>query len=252
MGNIERAFEDVTKVIFGTGLSNLHDYKTWIVQDIEAGVETVKSAVSDKEIPIADVTFFRLMKKNIVDLDESLELGKKALDEEQLDSLNIKNASALLAGIKKTTPQIVYGKNIDSYKCACYGPTQDCYQNAFSWFCKAAAYCFMPRTSEYVFGCSNIIDGNFCIKCYNSAKLARCFEVGDSNNCNDCYFCHNCENLSDCMFCFNIKSKRYAIGNVEVGKALYTVIKQKVLEKIVTELRATKKFSYNLYNIGAT
>ncbi len=244
---IEKAFEDVTGIIFGKGLPNLHEYKKWLVRDNEATVETAKSSESGREIYIPGVDFFRLMKNNLVDLDESIKLGNLRMEERNLDSLGVNNASKLLNGITTTTSQIIYGENIGSEKCACYGPTQNCYESAFCWFSKTAAYCYMPRTSEYIFGCSNVIDVIFSIKCYNSAKLTRCFEVSDSNNCTDCYFCHNCENLRDSMFCFNARGKQYSIANIEVGKEKYLEIKKMIINSIVSELEKTKKLRYGIY-----
>jgi len=92
---------------------------------------------------------------------------------------------------------------------------------------------------------------SFCMKCYSSTKLTRCFEVNDSNACTDCYFCHNCENLTECMFCFNAKGKRYAIGNVEVGKEAYMKVKRLVQSQLAGELERTKGCKRDIYSIGA-
>ena len=89
----------------------------------------------------------------------------------------------------------------------------------------------------------------FCIKCYNSAKLSRCFEVDSSRDCSDCYFCHNCENVHDSMFCFNIKNKRYAIGNVEMPREDYIKIKGKVLAEICGELARDGEVRLSIYSL---
>lgn len=52
------------------------------------------------------------------------------------------------------------------------------------------------------------------------------------------------------MFCFNVKSKRYAIGNVEVGKEAYLAIKAKILKQVLEELERTASLKYDIYNIG--
>jgi hypothetical protein len=78
----------------------------------------------------------------------------------------------------------------------------------------------------------------------------RCFEVNDSNSCTDCYFCHNCEDLKNCMFCFNTKAKRYAIGNVEVGREAYMKIRKLLQEQVADELEKTKSLRHDIYNIG--
>ena len=143
-----------------------------------------------------------------------------------------------------------YGKNIESQDCISYGPTQYCYKCSFTWFSKTIAYSTLVRTSEGCFGCSNVVDGKFCINSYNSTKLTRCLEVSDSNACTDCYFCHNCENLENCMFCFNTKAKRYAIANKELGREKYLELKKRIQEDIVKNLEEKRDLKYNIYGLG--
>ena len=90
----------------------------------------------------------------------------------------------------------------------------------------------------------------YSINCYHSVKLTRCFEMDNCRDCADSMFCHNCEALSNCMFCFNIKSKRYAIGNVEVGREPFMRIKKMVLDELVSKLERDKKFDVSIYNLG--
>jgi hypothetical protein len=173
------------------------------------------------------------------------------LNRNELQLLTLANASDVLAEIKPTTPETIYGENIGTEESCCYGPTQYCYKVTFTWFSKYIACSFWARTSEYLFGCSNAaVESSFSLKCYSSTKLTRCFEVSDSSNCSDCYFCHNCEGLMECMFCFNTKGKRYAIGNVEIGREAYMKIKKMLQNEIVSELEQTKSFRYDIYSIG--
>ena len=178
----------------------------------------VKSVKSGKKIYLPDVNFLDLIKDNVLTQEESLELGKNSISEQDLGELNLKNASKLLRKISSTTGEVVWGTNMNTKECGWYGPTSDCYRSSFCWFSKNIAYSLFPRTSEALFGCYNILDSKFSINCYNSSKLTRCFEVSDSFSCFDSYYCYNSENIRDCMFCFNAKSKRYAICNVEIGK----------------------------------
>jgi hypothetical protein len=52
------------------------------------------------------------------------------------------------------------------------------------------------------------------------------------------------------MFCFNVKSKRYAIGNVEVGKAKYLQIKALLLSEITKRLEKSHDCGIDIYNVG--
>ncbi|MFA6530582.1 MAG: hypothetical protein WCT31_02540 [Candidatus Micrarchaeia archaeon] len=87
------------------------------------------------------------------------------------------------------------------------------------------------------------------MNCYNSYRLARCFEVDTSEDCTGCYFIHNCENVHDSMFCFNVKSKRYAIANVELGREKYMKIKERIVNEIAGKLGKDKKLELSIYDI---
>ncbi|MEK6978733.1 MAG: hypothetical protein AABW86_00790 [Candidatus Micrarchaeota archaeon] len=249
MQEIEKLFQTTALLLFGKKLEGLDSFGDWLGSCFPSGIRFIKSVKSNKQVCVPPVYFFQMMENNMVTLDESLELGSLKLTEEQVGNLTLENASNLLSGIKTTTCEIVYGQNLGTEQCAGYGPTQHCYRSVFNWFAKHNGYAFMARTSESVFGCSNILDCQFSMRCFNSAKLVRCFEVADSNNCKDSYFCYNCENLENCLFCFNTKSKRYAIANIEVGKEKYLEIKKKICEQVFAELEQTKKLDYGIFNL---
>ncbi|MFH1285817.1 MAG: hypothetical protein ABIH99_04505, partial [Candidatus Micrarchaeota archaeon] len=116
-------------------------------------------------------------------------------------------------------------------------------------FTKNAAFCDAALNSESVFGCNWILHSKFCMKCRNSLNLTACFEMESCTNCSSSYFCHNCEGLTDCLFCFNVKSKRYAVGNMEVGKEEYLRIKKLVLEEITDKLQKQGKLNLDIYSI---
>jgi len=110
--------------------------------------------------------------------------------------------------------------------------------------------CSLSLNSKYTFGCYRILDSEFCIKCYNSLYLSRCYEVDVSTKCSDSLFCHNCEGLTDAMFCFNVKGKRHAIGNAELAPSKYATIKGSLIEQIAGELERKKDFRLDVFNIG--
>lgn len=252
MEEIEKAFSETSGLLFGRKLSGLKSFEAWLERHVKGKIEGRKSKISSNTVYVPSVDFYRQLGANIVTLEESLRLGEKKLDSAKLGALTLANAGKMLEGIRTTTPEIIYSRNIGTEESSCYGPTQFCYRVRFTWFSKFIANSFWARDSERLFGCSNVAAGSsFCIKCYSSTKLTRCFEVNDSNNCADCYFCHNCEDLKDCMFCFNTKGKRYSIGNVEVGKEGYLRVKKLVQKQIADELEKTKSLRYDIYNIGA-
>ena len=51
------------------------------------------------------------------------------------------------------------------------------------------------------------------------------------------------------MFCFNIRNKKYAIGNVEVGREKYMQIKKILLAQLNEELSKKNEVSLSIYNL---
>lgn len=251
MDELEKAFASTTSVLLGKPLAGLSGYAPWLLKHIKGRVIERKSVVSGKPVYVCSVDFFSGLGDNVVTEEESIEVGKeRKLEESRLDCLSVENAAKLLSGISTTTPEAAIYKNVGTKECTCYGPSHYCFQSTFCWFAKLNAYGYWTKKSESVFGCANIMGCKFCIDCYGSTKLSRCFEVTDSNSCNDCYFCHNVENMSECMFCFNTKAKRYAIANVEIGREKYMRIKKRVLAQIHSELEETKELKYDIYSLG--
>ena len=249
MKEIESQFQKTTAILFGKPLSGLTLYGGWLLQHVPGRCIMRKSKTSGRDVFVPSLQFFEGMGKNVVTVDEAIPLGERHISEQEAHSLRLANASKLLSQVKTTTPEIIDRQNFGTEQSACYGPTQYCFQVTFCWWSKYIAYSFWSRTSDSLFGCSLLTDCSFCIKCHSSTKLTRCFEVNDSNTCADCYFCHNSENLQDCMFCFNAKGKRYAIGNVEVGREAYVKVKKLVVGSILCELERSHSLCYDIYNV---
>ena len=57
------------------------------------------------------------------------------------------------------------------------------------------------------------------------------------------------ENVHDSMFCFNTKNKRYAVGNVEIGREKYAEIKALVLAQLNLELSKTDSIALSIFNL---
>lgn len=250
MKEIEKAFMKTTELLFGKGFSSIDDHAEWLIRDLERTMVSVKSRVSGKELYIPDIKPFTMLKDNLVSMEESLVLGKKTISEKDLEGLSLATAARILKPISTTSVDIIYGQNIGSEQCACYGPTVYCYRSSMTWYSNYTALSFWPKWCEHVFGSSNLQRSKFCIKCYSSANLTRCFEVSDSNDCSDCYYSHNLDNCSDCLFCFNLKNKRYAIGNVELSREDYLRVKAMLLEWVNQELNKNRSVPLSIFNLG--
>ena len=249
LDKIEAAFQKTTQILFGQSLHSLRDYKTYLLRYVGGPVKR-KSEVSDLSVYIPNIQFYTSIKKNFVTLEEALEIGKRALTKDAATSLTLVNASETLKPIKLFSSDAIEGENSNVQESTVYMNAHHCLGGVFYVYSKYCAYCFWPRESEYVFGCYYLFASKFCIQCHNSVSLNRCFEVSDSNKCSDCYFCHNCENLTDCMFCFKVKSMRYAIGNVELPREKYLMIKNNLLKDLASRLEKNKSLDLSIYSLS--
>ena len=246
----EKIFQTMTSIILGKKLTGYLDYENWLSKNV-SNIDTVKSAISNEPIYIPQqFEFYQDVKPKIVTIDEAYEkLGKKQLSDSELEKLTLKNASKTLKNISMTTMDTQYGKNVKVISSSLYYESHVGLKSTGMVYSKYSLFSFWPRQSDYTMGCYYLFSSKFCVRCFNSENLNRCFEVSDSANCSDCYFCYNCENLNDCMFCFNVKSKRYAIANVEVGKEKYLEIKKMFLEELGKKLEKEKKLDLSIFNI---
>jgi len=249
MKDVEEAFQSTSEIILGKKLVGLATYRDWLLENVRRAIKT-KSEVSNNFVYVPAIVFFQAIKRNMVTLEESKELGKKKISMEELKDFTLKNASKKLKGVKYVTSDVKMGQNSNMQESSTYMHAQHCLDGVWYIYSKFDAYCFWPRETEYSFGCDYLFASKFCIKSYNSVKLTRCFEVSDSNNSSDCYFCHNIENCTNCMFCFDAKSLTYAIGNIEVGREKFMEIKNKIMSEVVAELEQNKRLDLNIYNFG--
>lgn len=245
----EKAFQDTTSVVLGKKLAGLVDYEEWLKENVRELFEQ-KSVLSDSKVVMPTFSYYLAARERCMTYDEYLEAGKKSISEQDARELDLSNAVGKLRLISYYTPDQHLGSNMNMEECGLYYASMNCFRSYAMNRSKYCAYCFWPRQSDHVFGCSFIFSSAFCLKCYHSINLTRCFEVSNSSNCTDCFFSHNCENMSDCMFCFNAKNLRHAIGNKEYSKEEYDQVKKKIIGEILNTLEKRKKLEKNVYNIG--
>ena len=249
MDEYEKIFQSVTSVVFGRQLTGHRDYEGWLTGGIP-GLEETRSAMSGKKLYYPVFGFYEAIRQRLLGEDEAYgTAGKSHLSEEQVKNLSLSGASGALRDISATTVETAMGSNSRMAECSVYFDSSVCFRTALVGMSSYALYSFWPRQSKYVAGCHYAFSCSFCIRCFNSENLTRCFEVSDSSGCSDCYFCYNCENLQDCMFCFNTKSKKHAIGNVELPLEQYRRIKAILLEQLAEGLGRDKTLKRSVYDI---
>ncbi len=233
---IDESFSHTVKLVLGEELSGIEKYTEWLSGNLPRYAKH-RSIVSGRSVFVGDYgKYFSIPKERMIKEDEAFKLVDIAKPISGIESITLDNSHEFMENIAFFSLDIYAGNNSNITDCQSYADSKNCYTCFPCVGNKNSAYNFWPRSSERVFGSSVLFDSSSCINCSQSVKLTRCFEVDSSRDCSDCYFCHNCENVHESMFCFNTKNKRYAIGNVELGKEKYIEIKNRVLQEIIHSL----------------
>ena len=250
---VEHEFSRTAKLVLGAKLSGIDSYADWLYRHAHQ-LEMVKSAASGKIMPFLPyiTALLELPKDRMLTMEEALWLGENsAISAEDAKSISMGNAHEKIGKLAYFSVEFREGNNPCITDCLMSLYSSCCYRTSAMVYAKHCACGMWPRSSEHCFGFDTLWDCSFCIKCYHSVKLTRCFECDSCHSCSDCYFCHNCENLSNCLFCFNVKNKQYAIGNVEVGRERYAQAKKMVLSEIAAKIEKGHDLKIDIYNIGS-
>jgi hypothetical protein len=249
----ETSFQKTTKMVLGRQLSSIDQYGKWLRRHSDEIVE-LRSAASGKRILASPVciSLIQIPPERALTTPEALQLGKTTnISEEQADRFTLAGAHRAIGEIAFFNVEFTEGTSTHITECTTYIENSFCYRSAAMVYSKYCGYAFYPRSCEHVFGGDQFFDCSFCINCYYSVKLTRCFEMDSCRSCSDCYYCHNCEGLTDCMFCFNLKNKRNAVGNLELPADKYRSIKAGLLQQIAGELKSKKGVPSLIDIVGA-
>ncbi len=253
MGAINGSFEKITDIVLGKPLRETESLEGYFSKNIRS-VESVPSAVSGRTAYYDELAFSKALAESgrMVKYFELTGIAGLAFEARKisLNDLRLSDIPDFIEPIAYfTSEHRHHSKNV--IECPSTFESHDCFRCSRAYSSENSCYSFWPRDSEYLLGCDSTRTSSFCINCYNSFKLSRCFETDTSQSCTGAYFCHNCENVHDSMFCFNKKNLRYAIGNVEVGREVFQKVKNLLMSQITDELEKKKDFKWNIYNIGA-
>ena len=250
MTPIQNAFSQTCKIVLGFEPHDLPSYQPWLSTHGRASQKR-RSPFSGQEIFVGDyANYFATPAERTVTEIELIALSKLGAPK-NVSGISLSNAASYIGKIAYLSLEYYDGQNTNIIDCMSYADSRDCL-NCFPLVgVRDSAFNFWPRSSDHVFGCSVVFDSSYCINCHQSVKLTRCFEADSCRDCSDLYFCHNCEGCQECLFCFNVKSKRYAIGNVEYPKEGYLRVKKMVLGEIGRRLQKDKRLDLSIFNVGS-
>ena len=248
---LEEAFTKASSVVLGAPLKGIDTYSKWLSSHSIVPRDS-KSVLSGAVLQVSEYPVMRELPENrIVTQEEANLLGEKLVALKAAPaSLTLSDAPSLLSPIAYFPPERRTGTNSNLVACQWGGQSTDCYKTCVASHDKCCGYNAWPRNSEHIFGSGLAFHSEFCFKCYDGVELRRCFEVDSGRGCSDTWFSHNVEGLQNALFCFNTKSKRYAVGNAEVGAEQFAKVKKVVQDYVLAELKKGKGVSLSIYNVA--
>ncbi len=249
MKPIEEAWKSTCRIVLGKDIGSLQKYEKFLSERINP-VAKVKTAYGN-ETYSSDLFFYKyLPKERMVDMGEAEEIAKQHLTFEDGEEVSLNSVLDKISPIAFFRTEFAEGSNANNIETQIPYTATNTYKVVDATYAKNCAYDTMALNSEYVFGCFRVLYSKFSLKAHGSVGVSNCFEVDCSTNLRDSYFCHDVEGSDNCMFCFNTKSKRYAIGNVEVGKENYIKVKKIVLDEITDKLEKEGKLPFDIFTLG--
>ncbi len=247
---IENAFTETCKLIFGVPYRGIDKYSAWLRRNTHK-FEEGTSCASGSALQVPEYAdFIRFPRGRLMNLEEAEFVGERlTLSEKDAEALTLANAGKALSPIAYFSPEWKSGNNTNNIGCPIEIDCTDCYRSIINLFCKRCAFGWWPRQSEHIFGFTRTRSSAFCINCFDSDRIQRCFEVSEARSSTGCYYCHDIENCHDCMFSFNAKNLKYAVGNAELPKEKYLEIKKMVLAQLNGELAKTNGIALSIFNL---
>ena len=249
---IEDSFSSACNVVLGKPRASIAKHEKWLLRNVNP-TEDCTSCASGRKVILPEHTRFMLFPRDrLLALDESFFLGEAlTINEKEANGISMQNAAKTISKVAYFCPDWEMGNSSNLVDCVVGINSNSCMKCILPINSKLCSAYYWPRDSEHLHGGNEVRSSSFCISCFHSEKLTRCFEVDSSNSCSGCYFCHNCENVHDSMFCFNVKNMKNAIGNVELPREKYLEIKSRVLAEINSQLDKSSEVKQSIFSLAA-
>jgi hypothetical protein len=236
-GELNVRWKQTSKLMFGGEVGELAEFAPWLSEGLELNY-SAKSALSSKPVAYSSKKYDPNAKWLSF---EEVDFGKKF---EPLKPDELKDIDAIVQAISDRvyyTGNVVLGNSAFVDASANISDSHYVYNSSESGDSKYLAYSNLSRICENIFGSSAPGESSYCIRCNDTYRVKRCFELWQSVSSFDCYYVFSVMNCSDCMFSFNLRSKRYAIGNRVLDKDTYMKIKNSLLSQMRDELKSKKR-----------
>jgi hypothetical protein len=234
--DLNQAFKSTCKVLFGQELGELSEFEPYL-KEMMLPFQTAKSYISGKEVLLSSPLYPKDAK--FISQEEMEKVGPR-----QFNINEIKDIDSLLEAANE---QRIFCGNKIFGKCDNVEKVDNCVDCSNLYYAhntlrlRNSAYTTYQRESEFIFGVSGFPNSKYVMRSLEGIGLTRCFETYYATNLSDCYFAFNCSGCSECIFAFNLRSKRYAIGNLELEKSGYLQLKEKLIGEMAEKLKKDKR-----------
>ncbi len=234
--DIEQAFRATSKVLFGEEIGNLSGFEPYL-KEMLLPYQMKKSCVSGKSVMVSNLYYPSGAK--FVSQDEI-----SLLKFQPLNVNEIKDIDSLFAAASERSfycGNKLFGRNTSVEDVDNCVDSSSIFYGHNVYNSKYGAYVSHVREAEHIFGVSAFPESRQCMRICEGVGANRCFEAYYGTNLADMYYAFNCIGCSDCIFAFNLRSKRHAIGNLELPKDEFLRLKKKLVAEMADELKRKKR-----------
>ncbi|MEK6979422.1 MAG: hypothetical protein AABW86_04325 [Candidatus Micrarchaeota archaeon] len=235
--DFDSQFFSTAKILLGKEIGQLSECQEYLSEMVEKPL-LMRSAISGKDVYLSRKYYSR--EAGFVSLDE--------IDKQATPAINVNDIKDIDSIRSAISERLYYCGNSNIGNCVEVEQSDACNDAAFTLAShqvirsKNVAYTYGARECENVYGCMLVGEVRFAIRTQVTFKSVRCLEAYLSINSSDLFFSFNCRSCHDALFSFNQTSKRNIIGNNELPKEKYLVLKAKLIAEIADELARNKKF----------
>ncbi len=247
---VEEAFRDATNLVFGVKLGPIDKYAKFLRENIEP--------VRKGKTPFGNDIFYsdyywskHIPEHRMIHHREAVEASKLKISIEEDEEIDLKKILDKVSAVAFYPVTFVEGDSKNCLEVPMQYMAVDSYHMSDCTRSKKCSCNIHCQNCDSVFGSGILmVHSSFCIRCQDCYKNNACLEMDSCKSCTRSMFCHNCENLQDSMFCFNTKNKKYAVGNVEIGREKYMEIRAMVLKELLNRLEEKGTFGFDVCNLG--
>jgi len=233
---LNKAWKATCRILFGEEIGELKEYEEWLKEYLPV-LGKRKSHISGKDVTVAFDEYCK--DARFVSLDE---VKEKSI--EPLTINEIKDIDSIIEAISERweyTGSRILGRSTSVENSDVIIDSHYIY-NAVNvvksqYVISSAA---VRDNSRYIFGSIGISDSEFLVRIYGADHAKRCFESQSPSYSSDLKFCYNCIECSDMLFSFNLRNKHFVIGNLQLPKDKYMIVKEKLIQEMVEELKKNK------------